>query len=70
MHDPDHPIWSLLRYAILMLVLTGVLWQNASNFDMTEIKSLITMLIVMTGWGGVEQVLRKRKLKGELDGTL
>lgn len=40
MNSPGHPIWGILRLTILMLVLTGILYFNASDFDATEIKTL------------------------------
>lgn len=40
MNNPAHPIWGILRLAILMLVLTAILYFNASDFDATEIKTL------------------------------
>ena len=40
MNNPAHPIWGLLRLIILMMVLTTILYFNASDFDATEIKTL------------------------------
>jgi hypothetical protein len=55
----DHPAWALLRLAVIMIPITGVLWLNASKFDMTELKSLLQLGIVLGGWEGV------RLLKGK-----
>jgi len=35
MNSPGHPIWSLLRLTILMIVLSLILYFNASDFDAT-----------------------------------
>ena len=44
MHTPlsssRHPVWDLLRFAVLVLAVTVVLWRNASNFDITEYKAI------------------------------
>lgn len=57
--DPAHPVWSLLRLVILMGTMTLVLWLNASNFDITEIRSLITVFLVAAGLEGGSQTLHR-----------
>lgn len=56
-HDPKHPLWSLCRLAILMVSLVLVLWMNASHFDVTEIRTIITMFIVAASAEGATSLL-------------
>ncbi|NNE62379.1 MAG: hypothetical protein HKN35_15915 [Woeseia sp.] len=65
--DSNHPAWAFGRYALLMMVLSVVLWQNASNFDMTEIRSLVMMGAVMLGWGVTEKVAQKKLKESDDD---
>jgi len=44
MKDPSHPIWPLLRFAIVAIVITTVLFVNASDFDETEAKAITAFL--------------------------
>lgn len=45
MNDKNHPVWSLLRLTVLALALTLLSWINASNFDSTEAKTIVGVLI-------------------------
>ena len=65
--DPDHPIWDFGRYLILMIAATIILWANASDFDVTEGKSLFMLAMAMGGWGGVERLLRHTKKNSDED---
>lgn len=71
MNSPSHPIWGLLRLAILMLVLTAILYFNASDFDATEIKTLTQYFLAAASLEGgvafVKSVVGKSK--GNSDGT-
>lgn len=49
MNDPKHPIWAIIRTAILLLALIVVLWVNASNFDGTELKTIVAMFLAAIG---------------------
>lgn len=60
MQSADHPIWSLLRLVVLMLTLTFTLWINASNFDDTEIRTIIWVFMAAAGTEGMSQLLRRR----------
>ena len=51
-HNPEHPIWGITRLLIVMTALVVTLWLNASNFDETELKTIITMFIVAAGAEG------------------
>lgn len=61
MSAPQHPVWSLLRLAVVMVALCVTLWVNASQFDATEIKSIVTMFLVAAGAEGVSQLLGGKK---------
>ena len=39
-HNHDHPIWGLLRFLILMIGASFMLWISATEFDSTELKSI------------------------------
>lgn len=57
MNSPAHPIWSILRLTILMIVLTLILYFNASDFDATEIKTLTQYFLAAASLeGGVAVV--------------
>jgi len=49
MHDPKHPIWAIIRTAIMLVALAFVLWINASNFDDTEIRTIVAMFLAAIG---------------------
>lgn len=49
MNDPKHPIWAIIRTGILLLALIVVLWVNASNFDGTELKTIVAMFLAAIG---------------------
>lgn len=59
-HDANHPIWPFLRYTVGITGATVILYVNASDFDMTEGKSLILIAILMGGWEAAERFLRSR----------
>ena len=48
----DHPGWITLRIALFMMPVTVFLWKNASNFDITEIKSIVQIAGVLAGFEG------------------
>jgi hypothetical protein len=60
MPSSDHPLWPLIRIAIYMAALLGTLYFNASQFDATEIKSLVTMFLVAAGTEGIGQIWKSR----------
>ena len=57
----DHPIWGIARLALIMAPLTVFLYSNASNFDWTEIKSILEMGLVLGGYEGVKLMRGVRK---------
>lgn len=52
--DPTHPVWSLLRVAVMTIALVAVLKFTASKFD--EIITVCSMFLV--GAGGEEGTRR------------
>ena len=56
MNDPSHPIWSLIRLAVLMTALVIVLWLQASSFDSNEI---ITLVAVFVAASTIEGAIKK-----------
>lgn len=59
----DHPVWNLLRLVVIMTTLYAVLKMNASNFDFTEIKSVIMMFFAMLGAEGITALIPKKHLR-------
>lgn len=53
MKDSDHPIWPLIRMSLILGTLIFVLWMNASHFDDTEIKTILTMFLALLGAEGL-----------------
>jgi len=53
MGEAKHPIWTSLRLIVLMSTMSFVLWLNATNFDETEMKSIIWVFLAATGVEGV-----------------
>lgn len=56
----EHPIWSLLRSVVMFGGLTLLLYFNASEFDVTEIKVIVELLILRGAWGGFDRIRKKR----------
>ncbi len=62
MSDPNHPIWPIVRLTILMTALTITLWLTASNFDYTEIRTIIiTFLFAGTSEGVLKAYQQRSK---------
>lgn len=55
-HDAGHPIWPILRLAVLMLALVGVLWATANDFDETEEETIIWMFLAAGGIEGISKI--------------
>lgn len=64
MHDPKHPIWPLLRVAVTLLALTVILYLGAEHFDISEIRTIIAMLIGSLGIEGATALLTKNTTHG------
>lgn len=65
MSSPAHPIWSILRLTILMIVLSLILYFNASDFDATEIKTLTQYFLAAASLEGGVAVLKSVLSKKE-----
>lgn len=61
-HD-DHPIWATIRYVFGVVCATVVLWANASDFDMTEAKSILLIALMMGGYEALSAYLRRSVTK-------
>ena len=59
--NPRHPIWAFSRLTVVMISLVVTLWANASNFDSTELKTIITMFLIAAGTEGVSQVFSQMR---------
>jgi hypothetical protein len=66
-HDPKHPIWDFGRFVVLMGSATMILWANASDFDVTEARSLAFFGAIMGGWSGIERFLKNLPEKPKND---
>ena len=56
----DHPVWTIVQHSVYLTALILVLWINASNFDGTEIKTILQMGGAALGYKVVEN-----KIKGK-----
>jgi len=66
MNAASHPIWSIIRLGMLMIVLTAILWMNASKFDATEVKTLTQYFLAAASLeGGIMAV--KSMMKNKTD---
>ena len=57
MPDANHPLWPIVRLAVMMAALTGVLYVTAAKFDETELKTIVYVFLFAAGVEGVPQVL-------------
>jgi hypothetical protein len=55
MKNANHPIWAIIRMALILGTLIFVLWMNASHFDDTEIKTILTMFLALLGAEGISK---------------
>ena len=55
----SHPAWGFLKFALACCLLTFLLYQNASNFDETELKVLFWFGVVVSSfkWGLGPQIV-------------
>jgi len=42
--NASHPIWHTIDRIALPVIVIGVIWANASNFDKGEMTSIVTIL--------------------------
>jgi hypothetical protein len=55
MFPQDHPIWRIANLAVVLLGTALVMWVNASDFDETELRALIEIMMVMGGYEAFKQ---------------
>jgi len=53
MSEASHPIWPLIRQVVNLAALSLFLMMNASEFDITELKTIIAMFL----YGGASEGL-------------
>jgi len=58
--DTRHPLWRLLTLCVLLAFLTLVQYLNASNFDQTEIKSILEMGMAVGAWESFKHKVSSR----------
>lgn len=61
MPESAHPIWSIIRLAVIMVAMCFVLYLNASKFDETEIRSIVTVFFVAAGSEAITRAIGGRK---------
>ena len=59
-YPANHPIWKIITHGTYGLLITLFLWLNASNFDHTEIKTILEIIAAMVG---VEMIKKKLETK-------
>ena len=62
--NESHPIWGIIRLSVIMTALTATLYLNASNFDETELKTILTMFFIGAGGEGLPKVVAMIRGKG------
>ena len=64
--NPDHPVWSIFHLMVVGLLITLFAYLNASNFDETELKMILEILLALAGYNGITKILKERT-KGKAD---
>ena len=52
----DHPVWGVLKIAIVCVPLSIFLFRNATNFDWTEGKSIVQLASVLGALEAIHQI--------------
>ena len=60
MNDQNHPIWRFLDLLVVLAIVSVFSYTNASNFDETEYKTLLQVLVFMGGWEAWKHYSKKR----------
>ena len=47
--DPSHPVWALLRIALISTVLLFFLYLNATKFDKDEVTIILEVILALFG---------------------
>lgn len=66
---PDHPVWNLLKIAIVGLIAITALYVTATTFDETEIKAWAPMLAALAGSEILQHYFRKKQEPEEKKGS-
>lgn len=56
-----HPLWGIIRLAVIFTGLTVFLWLNSSSFDRTEITTIIELMLLVGGYDVAKRVYGKKK---------
>lgn len=54
-----HPIWGIARLIVLLIGAYFILRGNATNFDITELKSILYLVILQGGAEGGIRAIKK-----------
>ena len=57
--DPRHPIWSIIRSAVIGMVACGILMITATNFDSGELKAAGGVGVASLAFDLVKRMLAK-----------
>jgi len=60
LNDPRHPLWGIIRFTLLCLCVTFLLWRNAESFDETEVKTIVEIAVISGGAIFGESLFRKK----------
>jgi len=61
-YDATHPVWAILRTSVIMLTLIIVLKMTASQFDETELRTILVLFITAAvGEGVVNRLVQTSK---------
>ena len=63
-YPESHPIWSILRTVVLFVGLTVLLYLNAKDFDATELRTIVEMLVLAGGFEALKKVVSKKGGEG------
>lgn len=57
--NENHPVWNILRIAVIMAGVIVFSWLNASKFDVTEWTTIVEVLLLIGGFEGAKKFLAK-----------
>tara|TARA_R110000824_G_scaffold54030_5_gene149135 strand:- start:1297 stop:1506 length:210 start_codon:yes stop_codon:yes gene_type:complete len=60
-----HPLWGIIRLAVIFTGLTVFLWLNSSSFDRTEITTIIELMLLVGGYDVAKRQFLKNGKKKE-----
>ena len=59
-----HPVWGIVRIAVIFIGLTLFLWMNSTSFDKTEMTTIIELLLVVGGFEAIKKKIQNGKSSG------